>query len=275
MGTLGNKGSCLFRFEFSSTSIAVSCGHLAAGSSSKNSRINELTDILSKHFPFYKEKSFREHDLMIIFGDLNFRIDLEYNTCLQFIKNKNLAHLAEYDQLNKVKNVNINFFDIEEGPLNFDPTYKFVIGTSEYDQKKKRVPSWCDRIIFNSNSNFNQIDYNSAEIFFSDHKPVYSLFNLSIIEESKEEKLKIINDIKQKISLGINPNLGNLKRVSGFVDFEKENNEKYFERNLDTHDRKRSSSVDRNNKSLYGSQISSDLIIFDEKEENDVMRFFK
>ena len=87
--------------------------------------------------------------------------------------------------------------------------------------------------------------------------------------------MKIINDIKQKISLGINPNLGNLKRVSGFVDFEKENNEKYFERNLDTHDRKRSSSVDRNNKSLYGSQISSDLIIFDEKEENDVMRFFK
>ena len=91
MGALGNKGSCLLRFDYADTSIAVSSGHLAAGKSSKNSRINQLSDILIKSFPLYRKKLFREHDVMLIFGDLNFRIDLDFNTCLQLIKNKKLV----------------------------------------------------------------------------------------------------------------------------------------------------------------------------------------
>lgn len=36
-----------------------------------------------------------------------------------------------------------------EGPLNFDPTYKYDKNCNIYDtSKKNRIPAWCDRILF-------------------------------------------------------------------------------------------------------------------------------
>jgi len=275
MGALGNKGSCLLRFDYADTSIAVSSGHLAAGKSSKNSRINELSEILIKSFPFYRKKLFREHDVMLIFGDLNFRVDLDFSTCLQLIKNKNLSYLVEYDQLNKIRNVNLNFFDLEEGALVFNPTYKYTIGSTEYDARKKRVPSWCDRVIYKPSTKLTLIDYNSTEILLSDHRPVYSIFNLSVIEENKEEKLKIINDIKQRINLEINPKVGYSKRVSGFFDFDKENNQKYFEKNFNLDEQKRGSGDAKLLQKYEQESNEISLLEYDDKGENDMLNFFK
>jgi hypothetical protein len=39
--------------------------------------------------------------------------------------------------------------EFSEGKINFPPTYKFDKGTLIYDtSKKKRTPSWTDRIIW-------------------------------------------------------------------------------------------------------------------------------
>jgi hypothetical protein len=51
--------------------------------------------------------------------------------------------LSEYDQFKKEQTINNKLTDIAEGPLNFQPTYKFDVNTNEWDtSKKNRTPSW-------------------------------------------------------------------------------------------------------------------------------------
>ena len=77
-------------------------------------------------------------------------------------------------------------FSFEESPINFPPTYKFDVNTSNYDtSSKKRIPSYTDRIIFKENISTDSkcicIEYSSiSDIMISDHKPVYGLFTLKV-----------------------------------------------------------------------------------------------
>jgi len=48
LGTVGNKGSCFFRFSYLDTRIAIACAHLAAGGKNHKQRIEELIDIINK-----------------------------------------------------------------------------------------------------------------------------------------------------------------------------------------------------------------------------------
>jgi len=139
-GALGNKGNLMLRFNYFDTSFCCACCHLAAGFSSINGRLSEIQDILNKAFS--NEMKFKDHDIQYIFGDLNFRIDMDNELCRKMIKNKSLSTLVDHDQLNKAKSTNTVLFDLNEGPLIFNPTYKYITGTDEYDNKKKRIPSW-------------------------------------------------------------------------------------------------------------------------------------
>jgi len=69
------------------------------------------------------------------------------------------------------------FSQFQEGKINFPPTYKYLPGTQDFETKKMRVPSWCDRILFRApDEGLNQLFYTSVTKFvFSDHKPVTSL----------------------------------------------------------------------------------------------------
>ncbi|PVU87123.1 hypothetical protein BB559_006220 [Furculomyces boomerangus] len=51
------------------------------------------------------------------------------------------------------KNQNVPFAlsSFSEAIVSFPPTYKFDVGTNDYDtSEKRRVPAWCDRILFRS-----------------------------------------------------------------------------------------------------------------------------
>jgi len=203
MGTMGNKGSCLMRFELNDTSIAFSSGHFAAGQNSNSSRIAELLDILNKNFSIQRQKKFQDHDVFFVFGDLNFRLDLDNNSVRRMIENKSLETLVVYDQFIKMRNVNFSLNCLEEGNLAFNPTYKYNFGSNEYDSKAKRIPSWCDRIMFKKSKLIKLLCYNRCEYLFSDHKPVYALFDVKILTEDKEEKNKFSQCLRRALTFGL------------------------------------------------------------------------
>ncbi len=186
-GALGNKGSCLIRFNIQETSFVFCCSHLKAGTSNANanSRFSEISEIMNKNFTIknYGEMKFKEHDVQFIFGDLNFRIDTDLQNCMAFIKSGYYENLFLFDQLNKQKSIKLELMELEELPIKFPPTYKYLENLNEYDLIKKRIPSWCDRILFNNSNKIKGFDYNHVDYFKeSDHKPIYGLYNIKINE---------------------------------------------------------------------------------------------
>jgi len=78
-----------------------------------------------------------------------------------------------------------------EARINFLPTYKFDLGTDEYDTSEKaRIPAWTDRIL-RKGASLRQLAYNSAPLKFSDHRPVYAVFqcNVSIVDEALRDRI--------------------------------------------------------------------------------------
>ena len=158
----------------------------------KNENINTVNNSLS----------FKDSDIWILFGDLNFRVDMEYEEFSAFIKKGNSwDKLLDYDQFIKYKLASLSSMNnIQEDEIKFAPTYKYIINSDEYDytpenkaqvtfQKdkekdkdkekenenihksgKKRNPSWCDRIFYKKNSYItkngekiiNGVEYNSV-----------------------------------------------------------------------------------------------------------------
>ncbi len=122
-----------------------------------------------------------EHDVLLWCGDLNYRINSDnFEEVIDKIKQNKLSDLRVLDQLRQEKAAGNVFVEFEEAKLKFPPTYKFKVGTDDYDFRKSkvRIPSWCDRILFRG-ENLQQMFYTSITTpTTSDHKPVASLFKL-------------------------------------------------------------------------------------------------
>ena len=86
------------------------------------------------------------------------------------------------------------FKNFVEAPLNFYPTYKYDIGTSNYDTgRKQRPPAWTDRILYVERG-LECLEYSSEDnIQSSDHRPVYATF-LADVEGFSNIERKIDTD---------------------------------------------------------------------------------
>ena len=181
---------------------------------------------------------FKDSDIWIIFGDLNFRVDMEYEEFSDFIKKGNSwDKLLDYDQFVKYQLASLSSMEnIQEDVIKFAPTYKYIINSDEYDytpkkkilsspQKekenenmhksgKKRNPSWCDRIFYKKNSYVTKdgkkiitgLEYNNVmdkNFQSSDHRPVYDIFEVIIFKENPEKKELIEKEILSNEYLGI------------------------------------------------------------------------
>ncbi|CAL8102004.1 unnamed protein product [Orchesella dallaii] len=168
--------------------------HLSAGDDSdrESQRAEELKRVIGIAKGNMSNSS--SYDATFLCGDLNFRISrLKRSTILQELKNDNLDALLKDDQLNNLlRNVemtksSLNGFQ-EAATISFRPTYKYDLGTDNFDSSsKKRSPAYTDRIIYKCKSLPSNeplvscLSYESVkDLKTSDHRPVYAIFNVIV-----------------------------------------------------------------------------------------------
>lgn len=124
-----------------------------------------------------------DHDICILNGDLNYRIDvMSRDSVIRAVKQNDLAKLLELDQLlaSRRKNPGFRLRAFNESPITFAPTYKYDVGSDEYDSSdKRRSPAWCDRILYRG-QRIRQLDYRRHEVRVSDHRPVSARFHFGV-----------------------------------------------------------------------------------------------
>ena len=156
-----------------------------------------------------------DHELCVLNGDLNYRIDIMgRDTVVNAIKANNLSKLLERDQLlaSKRKNPWFKLRAFNELPITFDPTYKYDVGTDNYDtSEKKRAPAWCDRLLYRGGDRIKQVDYQRHEVRVSDHRPVTGLFHM-VIKSISPKKRAMKWDECQKKLLELKEKFGNEAR---------------------------------------------------------------
>ncbi|KAG7588972.1 Endonuclease/exonuclease/phosphatase [Arabidopsis suecica] len=167
-----------------------------------------------------------EADMVIFLGDFNYRLDdITYDETRDFISQRCFDWLREKDQLHAEMEAGNVFQGMREAIIRFPPTYKFErhqAGLAGYDSgEKKRIPAWCDRILYRDNkkhlgaecnldcpvvSSISQYDA-CMDVTDSDHKPVRCVLSVKIarVDESvrRQEFGNIINSNKKiKVLLG-------------------------------------------------------------------------
>ncbi|XHG05215.1 hypothetical protein AWENTII_008459 [Aspergillus wentii] len=190
-GIGGNKGGCAIRFEYSNTRICFITAHLAAGFANYDERNNDY-ETIDCGLRFQKNRSIEDHDTIIWLGDFNYRIGLGNQIVRDLILQGDYQRLYDNDQLNLQMITGRAFQFYSEGRILFPPTYKYDIGSDEYDTSEKaRIPAWCDRVLWKG-TNTRQTHYDTADLRLSDHRPVWATFDcmINIIDESLKSKIR-------------------------------------------------------------------------------------
>lgn len=184
-GFFGNKGGVTISFTVNGKSVAIVNCHLAAGDDLLAQRLADYRSIVEKT---KLATPILDHDLVLWMGDLNFRIDgFSINNVAVKLRNgidsDEVRDLLNHDQLKLARENGQIFADFEEMDIKFLPTYRFLVGTADYDLLRK--PAWTDRILSKvrkNNSgekvlNVRQVSYGAHfDLKASDHKPVSALY---------------------------------------------------------------------------------------------------
>ncbi|XP_032363014.1 inositol polyphosphate 5-phosphatase K isoform X3 [Etheostoma spectabile] len=159
-GYWGNKGGVSVRLSFYGHMLCFLNCHLAAHMKYATERVDEFEYIMdTQTFDCKKASRIVDHRLVFWFGDLNFRIqDHGMHFLRSCINNQTYNLLWSKDQLTMMKKNEQMLQEFEEGPLDFQPTYKFDLNSDTYDSRlyrtwfgfngKKRKPAWTDRILW-------------------------------------------------------------------------------------------------------------------------------
>ena len=235
-GITANKGAVAIRFNFEDTSFMFMNTHLTSGQKKSKERIadTKLTySGVTQVFDQFESQpvipgihdSFKrtQQDYQFIFGDMNFRCDLQCQEAKDLAAQNEIANLRVSDQLLKAMGGDDLLWRFREEQIKFLPTFKYDKNSDVYDtSKKQRTPSYTDRILFSINdgqvssdfsvahpserrANGNQVIvdyYNRRESQFSDHRPVLGIFQVGVRKVNHEKLGQIKNEILAQIQSG-------------------------------------------------------------------------
>jgi len=192
---VGNKGGTQVGFNLGHTSILCVNAHLAAHAGKMKERTQNLTRILADS-PMRREKNrsgiHEEYDRVFFMGDLNARVDATRQDVDLWLEEQQLGKCLERDQLLPLLRADPEsaagsgpagmWPAFEEAPIRFLPTYKYDSHSDRYDSsKKKRVPSWTDRILWKRDAHITSLAYGSIQsLQCSDHKPIFAQFEVAV-----------------------------------------------------------------------------------------------
>ncbi|KAJ1919207.1 hypothetical protein H4219_002154 [Mycoemilia scoparia] len=233
---LGNKGAVSARLRICGCSITFICAHLAAhqGPEYAKERNRQAHLIFDKiHFEYanqdkinpstllynvihadrdilaaqHKAIKTSRSDIVMFFGDLNYRINTDADNIYSLIKSGDRKELLKYDEMLNEQRPDGTFGYFNESPINFDPTFKVVVGKSEYNPQ--RSPAWTDRILWATKKfaqnvepwfKISNVSYNShVNINTSDHKPVSAIFSLETLAVNHTKYDNVLSEILRKI----------------------------------------------------------------------------
>lgn len=205
------------RFIVDDSSLCFINCHLAAGQTQVIHRNNDVASILDAaplpghQLPVSQTETFvsggdgsmvLDHEMCILSGDLNYRIEaMPRDTVTHALRTKDLAKLLERDQLllQRRKSPGFRLRAFQEAPITFEPTYKYDVGTDDYDSSdKKRVPAWCDRVLYRGADKVKQVGYRRHEVRVSDHRPVSGRFVLQIKTIKADKRLDVWRQSEQR-----------------------------------------------------------------------------
>ncbi|KAL3230238.1 Phosphatidylinositol 4,5-bisphosphate 5-phosphatase INP54 [Nakaseomyces bracarensis] len=196
------KGGTAYTFKLSQEGQEVQtftfiCCHLNAkeGRENKRARIDDFDRIMSQCNRVLDEAGFRKGHIFF-FGDLNFRVT-DTNVAPQD-PNKWEETLWRSEELNRLKHKGIILRGFKEGRINFPPTYKYKL-QSESTYNSKRIPSWCDRILYkkyHSAHNIGSCKYESVRrsrtLQFTDHQAVNLVIEVPEITHDTIHDLELV-----------------------------------------------------------------------------------
>lgn len=189
--------------EYANTSICLVTAHLAAGFANYEER-NQDYRTISHGLRFQRNRTIEDHETIIWLGDFNYRIGMSNDRTRSLIKAGDLETLYANDQLNLQMVHGKTFPFYNEARITFLPTYKYDLGTDDYDSSDKaRIPAWCDRVL-SKGTNIRQINYEAAPLRFSDHRPVWANFQCTVTMVDEKRKTEISEQLyrRRRVAVG-------------------------------------------------------------------------
>eukprot|EP00931_Biecheleriopsis_adriatica_P075742 TRINITY_DN49537_c0_g1_i1.p1 TRINITY_DN49537_c0_g1~~TRINITY_DN49537_c0_g1_i1.p1 ORF type:complete len:548 (+),score=86.76 TRINITY_DN49537_c0_g1_i1:238-1644(+) len=199
-----NKGGILMKLEVGGKKLCFISAHLAANQEYTNRRDEDVSEILTGTQVEDKRLATTQHcHHSFFFGDLNYRLEIpreilalgpdadkaavaeaQRRFVVQKIEAKDFAGLLKYDQLHSEIKEGKTLTGFNAALPAWPPTYKVTKGVEAYEYDSKRLPAYCDRILWKSlpsaGSGVQLLSFQPAPRYVtSDHKPVRASFAIA------------------------------------------------------------------------------------------------